>query len=68
MTTHRESELMTPTEVAEWLGMTAESLAQLRFRGTGPRFVKLTARATRYLRSDVDVWIEKQARTRTGGQ
>jgi predicted DNA-binding transcriptional regulator AlpA len=68
MTTNRDGDLLKPAYVGEWLGMTEDSLAQLRYRGTGPRFVKLTARATRYRRSDVELWIEQQSRTQTGEQ
>lgn len=66
MTTTDSGDLLTPSQVAEWLGVTTDTLAQLRYRGKGPRFVKLTARATRYMRNDVNRWIDEQARTRTG--
>ena len=39
----------------------------MRYLGTGPAYVKLTARAIRYRQTYVDEWIESNARTRTGG-
>ncbi|WP_261646194.1 AlpA family transcriptional regulator [Curtobacterium sp. C2H10] len=60
-------ELMTPLRTAEYLpGMTVPLLAQLRYTGTGPRFLKPTPRKVLYKRSDVDAWLESTAQTRTG--
>ena len=57
--------LLTPAEASEQLGLTPGALAQLRYTGGGPRFIKLTARAVRYRQSDLDIWIAAKARTCT---
>lgn len=41
------------------------ALAQLRYTGGGPRFIKLTAKAVRYRQSDLDAWIAAKVRTNT---
>ena len=38
------SELATPAEVAEALHTTTASLAQMRYRGDGPKFVRVAGR------------------------
>lgn len=59
--------LMKAEEVAEYLAVTPGALAQMRYEGTGPRFIKITGRAVRYRREDVDDWLESRIRHRTGG-
>lgn len=46
-------------------GMTPNHLAQLRYRGTGPRYFKPTPRVVLYREEDVIAWIEASARTST---
>lgn len=57
--------LMTATEAGDLLSMTTGALAQLRYLGTGPQFIKLGGRSVRYRREDIDAWIRRCARTRT---
>lgn len=57
--------LATPAEVAEYLRTTPESLAQMRYRGTGPRFTKPCGRVL-YQWSDVDEWVATHSATSTG--
>ncbi|WP_420368593.1 helix-turn-helix transcriptional regulator [Curtobacterium sp. L1-20] len=62
-----DDEYMTTKRTAEYVpGMTEPLLAQLRFRGTGPRFLKPSPRKVLYKRSDVDAWLESTAQIRTG--
>jgi predicted DNA-binding transcriptional regulator AlpA len=57
--------LPTAADVAKYLNMSEGALAQLRFTGRGPKFIKLTGRQVRYRWSDVDQWIEEQVHIRT---
>lgn len=57
--------LLTTSEAGEILSMTRGALAQLRYLGTGPKFVKLTGRAVRYRPEDIDEWIESNVRSCT---
>ncbi|REC97290.1 AlpA family transcriptional regulator [Microbacterium sp. AG157] len=61
---NNESRLLTPTEVAEWLGRSVPALSQLRYRGTGPRFIHAGGRV-RYRQSDVDAWLTHGERDAT---
>lgn len=57
--------LMTVQQTGEYLGLKVQQLAQMRYLGTGPQFVKLNGRAVRYRQSDLDAWIETRLRDRT---
>lgn len=50
-------ELVPPIALAEYLGTTTGALAQMRYRGIGPRFIKLGAKAVRYSMTDVNAWL-----------
>ncbi len=60
-----EDELLTPEVLATRLDKTAASLAQWRYQGLGPRFIK-AGRLVRYRRSDVHAWLEANTAQRTG--
>jgi hypothetical protein len=50
-------ELLTPQEVADYRGTTTGVLAQERFKGVGPRFIR-DGRRIRYRASDIRAYIE----------
>lgn len=50
-------ELVSPVVLAEYLGTTKGALAQMRYRGMGPKFIKLGAKAVRYSMTDVNDWL-----------
>jgi hypothetical protein len=58
-------ELLTPAQLAEILHATETGLAQQRFRGTVPKFVKRGSRVL-YRWSDVSAYLDEQTRERTG--
>jgi hypothetical protein len=58
-------ELATPAEVAKALHTTLESLAQMRYRGDGPRFVRAGRRRILYRWIDVEQWIADSLHVRT---
>lgn len=60
-----ENQLLTPDEAGAQLGLSTGALAQLRYMGAGPCFIKLTAKAVRYRQSDLDAWIAAKTRTST---
>jgi excisionase family DNA binding protein len=51
--------LLTPDELAEVLGVPAETLKQWRYFGRGPAFVRV-GRHVRYRRVDVNDWVTAQ--------
>lgn len=60
---------LSPEEVCERIpGMTKSGLAQLRFRGDGPPFVKASPRKVVYPESRLYAWLESnvQQSTREG--
>lgn len=50
-------ELLTPQQVAAYRGTTTGVLAQERFKGVGPRFIR-DGRRIRYRASDIHAYIE----------
>ncbi|OBH75933.1 hypothetical protein A5681_09855 [Mycobacterium scrofulaceum] len=58
-------DLAIPTEVAVALKTTETGLAQMRYRGTGPKFIKRGSRVL-YRWSDVSEYLDAQTRERTG--
>lgn len=57
---------LTPEQVCVLVpGMTKGNLAQLRFKGSGPRYYKPTPRTVLYREEDIVEWIENSARTGT---
>lgn len=57
--------LITPAQLGERFGMTTGALAQMRYKGNGPKFIKLGGRQIRYSESDIQAWLEQQTKDRT---
>lgn len=45
-------------EVADWLGVSEQALAQMRHRGTGPAYIK-RGHLVFYMPSDVEQWLQE---------
>ena len=57
---------MSPKAVAARIpGMTTGNLAQLRFKGEGPRYMKPSAKVVAYDWADVVAWLESTKRDGT---
>jgi predicted DNA-binding transcriptional regulator AlpA len=57
-------ELLSEREVSNWLGISEPTLFRHRRNGTGPRFIRLSARRIAYRRSAIEEWLkgcERQA-------
>ena len=62
---HNQKPTLSTPEAAAYLGLAVSTLNKWRVYGTaGPRFLKL-GRAVRYLRSDLDAFLEQQAASST---
>lgn len=57
--------LLTEDEAAELIGFTPRFLQERRFRGGGPAFVRVSARAIRYRPEDLAGWAAARLRTST---
>ncbi len=58
--------LIPPQDLAQELGVSEGHLAQMRYLGTGPKFVKV-GRAVRYRRADVEAYLDAQTFASTAG-
>lgn len=66
MTALTATAYLTPEQVCEIVpGVTKANLAQLRFKGIGPKFYKPTPRVVLYREDEVLEWVERSARTST---
>ena len=51
--------VFSPQVLSEYVGIPATTLAQWRWAGTGPAYVKV-GRMVRYRREDVEAWLDSQ--------
>ncbi len=61
---YTDDTLLTPGELAEYLGRSVAALAQLRYRGTGPAFINAAGRV-RYRWAAVEEWLDDATRVQT---
>jgi predicted DNA-binding transcriptional regulator AlpA len=54
------SELLTTAQAAAFLGLKQNTLQHWRIYGKGPAIVRLSPRAVRYRRSDLESWVESR--------
>lgn len=58
--------LATTDQVAEFLGVSVQTLAKMRMEdGDGPEFIKINARTVRYQWPAVHKWVAERTRTST---
>ena len=60
-----DDEWLTLLQAATLMRMTRAAIAQLRYRGVGPKFYRLSAKTILYKRSEVIAWMESRACTRS---
>lgn len=65
MTIPADIDTATPAQVAQVLGTTEPGLAQLRYRGTGPKFIRVGGRRVLYRWSDVRAYLDANTCQRT---
>ncbi len=53
---------LTIKEAAVYIPISKQQLAQLRFRGAGPKFLKPSPRIVLYRKKDIDEWLENSVR------
>jgi predicted DNA-binding transcriptional regulator AlpA len=58
--------LLTEKELSAWLGLSLPNLQRMRSKGTGPRYVQLSARRLAYRKSDVETWLAARTIDRVG--
>jgi predicted DNA-binding transcriptional regulator AlpA len=52
--------LIDQAAAAEYLGVAPKTMAQWRFRGDGPKYVKLSPKCVRYRKSDLEDYTEQR--------
>jgi predicted DNA-binding transcriptional regulator AlpA len=67
MTARHEQDrrLRTPAETAEQLRVSARTLADWRYRGVGPKHIRISRRTVAYRQGDIDAWLDARVRTST---
>jgi predicted DNA-binding transcriptional regulator AlpA len=54
------NEILSERDVCNWLGLSEPTLFRHRRNGTGPIFIRLSARRVGYRRSAVEDWLDRQ--------
>lgn len=62
---NKDKNLLPEREAADFLGVTSRCLQAWRYRGGGPRFVKISSRCIRYRQRDLREWTEARLRSDT---
>jgi predicted DNA-binding transcriptional regulator AlpA len=65
MTVHQD--ILTERQVSDWIGLSEPTLFRHRRDGTGPLFIRLSARRVAYRKSDVEVWLSARTIERVRG-
>lgn len=60
MSDEKLEKLFTASQIAKKFNIKANALAIWRHRGKGPKYIKLSRRAVRYRKSDVQDWLKGQ--------
>lgn len=60
----KETRLLSDRQVAEVMGIPAKTLQGFRYKGGGPKFIKV-GRSVRYRAADVEAWLEANTKTST---
>ncbi|MFT8538155.1 helix-turn-helix transcriptional regulator [Bifidobacterium aquikefiri] len=63
--TLEDDKLLNVKQAASLMASTPNYLAQQRFSGTGPQFVRYGAHSIRYWQSDIQTWLNSRIRTCT---
>lgn len=56
------SELIDAAELGRRLAKSKAVLANMRYLGTGPKFIKVGDKSVRYRVSDVEAWLDQRTR------
>lgn len=65
MTTEQARTLATDREFARFAGLTVGQVAQLRYLGQGPKFIRVTGRQIRYRWEEIEAWLDSQTVSRS---
>jgi predicted DNA-binding transcriptional regulator AlpA len=55
-----QDRLLNEVEAAHYLGLRPRTLQNWRWTGNGPRFIRISARAIRYRRNDLEEFVSNQ--------
>ena len=54
----RLKKYLSTQEVSEEYGIGKSTLEQMRCRGEGPAYIKVSARMVKYTRADIEAWLD----------
>jgi predicted DNA-binding transcriptional regulator AlpA len=57
--------MLRPNEAANYLALSASTLAKMRLRGDGPPYVKIGSRVVVYVLADLEEWLLSRKRRST---
>ena len=63
--TRDPSALLNQSQAASLIGVSERTLECWRWKGNGPAFVKISSRAVRYRRQDIEKWVSERIQRST---
>lgn len=54
-------DLMTPLQAAGYLNLSVGTMANWRYGGRGPDYIRVSDRKIGYRKADIDTWLSKRA-------
>jgi predicted DNA-binding transcriptional regulator AlpA len=60
MINNSNDQILSERDVCNWLGISEPTLFRHRRDGTGPKFIRLSARRVGYRHSAVEAWLSRQ--------
>ena len=62
---HTVADILLPGQLGNLLSLSTGHLAQMRYLGTGPKFIRVTGKQVRYRMSDVQAWLDARTCSRS---
>jgi len=57
--------VMTEKQASDYLQLTTRTLQAWRYRGGGPKYIRVSSKCVRYRQSDIDKWLAERVASST---
>jgi len=60
-----DEKVMTEKQASDYLQLTTRTLQAWRYRGGGPKYIRVSSKCVRYRQSDIDKWLAERVASST---
>jgi len=60
-----DEKVMTEKQASDYLQLTTRTLQAWRYRGGGPKYIRVSSKCVRYRQSDIDKWLASRIASST---